>query len=102
MNSDASIRKVYRMPVQPENNTRSGGDKFLLLAATLCRLTNAAAPIIRARFAARPALLALLTAAEAVCELLPAAQSEQAEMDAFPPEDFDPADDVVLPGQDED
>lgn len=86
------------MPVNPAFNLRSGGNKFLLLAQTLCRLTNASAPIIRARFSDRPALLAVLTAAEAVCELLPAAQAEQAEMDAMTPEAFDPADDAVIPG----
>lgn len=88
------------MPVAAEFNLRSGGSKFLLLAQTLCRLVNASAPIIRAHYSDRPALLALLTAAQSVCDLLPAAQSEQATMDAMTPEDFDPADDVLVPGQD--
>jgi hypothetical protein len=87
------------MPVNPAANLRSGGNKFLLLAATLCRLTNALAPAIRARYSDRPALLTLLTAAEGVCALLPAAQQEQYTMDAADAPTFDPADGVLLPGQ---
>jgi len=87
------------MVVAAEFNLRSGGNKLLLLAATLCRLTNASAPLIRAHYADRPALLALLTAAQSVCDLLPAAQSEQATMDAMSGSAFDPADETVLPGQ---
>lgn len=88
------------MPVLPQNNSRSGASQFLKFAATMCRLVNLSAPIIRAAFPTRTALLAVLTAAEEVCALLPAAQNEAAAADALPPEDFDPADDTILPGQD--
>lgn len=87
------------MPVAAEYNLRSGGNKFLLLAQTMCRLTNAAAPLIRAKYSDRPALLAVLTAAESVCAILPAAQAEQAEMDAMPSGNFDPIDEALRPGQ---
>lgn len=87
------------MPVNPALNSRSGMNKFLLLANTCCRLVNLSAPTIRARYADRPALLAALTAAEAMCDLLPAAMSEQATEDAMSPAAFDPSDETVIPGQ---
>ena len=94
------VQRGFSMPVLPQNNSRSGASQFLKFAATMCRLVNLSAPIIRAAFPTRTALLAVLTAAEEVCALLPAAQNEAAAADALPPEDFDPADDTILPGQD--
>jgi hypothetical protein len=87
------------MPVQAEFNLRSGGNKFLLLAQTLCRLVNISAPVIQLKYADRPALLAVLEAAQSMCALLPAAQSEAAEADALSVDAFDPADETPLPGQ---
>lgn len=87
------------MPVQAQYNARSGGNKFLLLANTMCRLVRASGPIIRVRYADRPSLLAVLTAAESVCELLPAAMDEQATMDAMPAAAFNPSDATIIPGQ---
>lgn len=87
------------MPVQAQYNARSGGNRFLALANTMCRLVRASAPIIRLRYADRTALLATLTAAEAVCDLLPAAMDEAAIADAMPPEVFDPSDATIIPGQ---
>ena len=87
------------MPVNPAFNTRSGGNQMLKFASTLCRIVNISASVIRARFSTRPALLAVLTAAELVCELLPAAYEEQAIMDAMSSEEFNPADETIIPGQ---
>lgn len=88
------------MPVQAQYNARSGGNKFLLLANTMCRLVRLSGPVIRVRYSDRTALLAVLTAAESLCDLLPAAMDEQAIADAMPNSQFDPADEVVIPGQD--
>ena len=87
------------MPVAPQFNSRSGMNKFLLLAQTLCRLVNLSSGVIRARYPDRTALLAVLTAAEGVCALLPAALSEQATEDALSSEQFNPGDATVIPGQ---
>jgi len=87
------------MPVQPQYNSRSGGNQFLKFAQTMCRLVNTAAPTIRAVFPTRTALLALLTAAEEVCALLPAALAEAAEADAFPSNEFYPPQNEPIPGQ---
>lgn len=86
------------MPVNPLFNSRSGANKFLLLAQTLCRVVQLSAPAIRARYPDRPALLAALVSAEAMCDLLAAANDEKIAMDdtgvAFDIEDAD-----VIPGQ---
>lgn len=87
------------MPVPHQYNTRSGATQFLRFASTLCRLVLAAAPVIRGRYPTRTDLLAVLTLAENMCALLPAALAEAAEADALPPEDFDPADETLVPGQ---
>lgn len=86
------------MPVNPLFNSRSGANKFMGLAKTMCRLVQLSAPAIRGRYPDRPALLAVLTAAEGVCELLPAAMSEQVAMDN-PGVPFDIADGDTIPGQ---
>lgn len=88
------------MPVQAEFNSRSGGNRIMQLAQTMCRVVRVSAPIVRARYSGRPALLALLDATEAVCDLLPAAQMEQAAADALDAAAFDPLDATVIPGQD--
>lgn len=87
------------MPVQPQYNSRSGGNQFLKFAQTMCRLVNLAAPTIRAVYPTRTALLACLTAAEGVCELLPAAMAEAADADALPANEFYPPQDEPIPGQ---
>lgn len=87
------------MPVAPQFNTRSGATQFLRFAQTLCRLVNAASPVIRGRYPDRVDLLAVLTLAENMCALLPAAIAEAAAADAMPPADFDPGDGTLVPGQ---
>jgi hypothetical protein len=88
------------MPVQAQYNSRSGANKFLLLAQGLCRLVNIAAPTIQGRYPDRPALQAVLVAAQGVCALLPAAMDEKAIADSMDPAAFDPSDATVIPGQD--
>lgn len=87
------------MPVAPQYNSRSGGKQLIVVAQTLCRLVNAAAPTIQGRYSNRPDLLALLAACQAVCGLLPAAMDEQIAMDAADQPTFNPADGVTVPGQ---
>lgn len=87
------------MPVNPLYNARTGGKKVIVLAQTLCRLVNTAAPIIRLRYSDRTALLAVLTAAEELCALLPAAVQEQTEADAIGGGAFNPGDLLKVPGE---
>jgi hypothetical protein len=83
-----SLERVKIMPVNPyEDYQKTGLDKMIKIARTLCRLVQTFEIIIRAKFPDSVPINALLSAIAALCLLIPEAETEFRAyvVDATPP-----------------
>ena len=85
------------MPVAPADTLRSGTNKFMALAQTVCRFTRLFEPSIRASNSGRTHVIALLDAALVFCALLPEA-FDDINADKMSDTAFDIADPEAIPG----